>query len=76
MPEEQVKDIQQSEPVVDIPTEGDPVDIELKEDSSPKDQGTEQKSEVKKVRLELISLLASFVKQNVGKVPLLTTQNA
>jgi hypothetical protein len=46
MPEEQVKDIQQSEPVVDIPTEGDPVDIELKEDKSPKEQETEQKPEV------------------------------
>ena len=47
MPEEQVKDIQQSEPVVDIPTEGDPVDVELKEDSSPKEQSTEPKVEVK-----------------------------
>ena len=47
MPEEQTKDIQQSEPVVDIPTEGDPVDIELKEDSSPKEQSTEPKVEVK-----------------------------
>ena len=47
MPEEQVKDIQQSEPVVDIPTEGDPVDVELKEDSSPKEQSTEPKIEVK-----------------------------
>jgi hypothetical protein len=43
MPEEQVKDIQQSEPVVDIPTEGDSVDVELKEDSSPKEQPVEQK---------------------------------
>ena len=47
MPEEQVKDIQQSEPVVDIPTEGDPVDVELKEDSSPKEQSTEPKVEIK-----------------------------
>jgi hypothetical protein len=48
MPEEQTKsDIQQSEPVVDIPTEGDPVDIELKEDSSPKEQSTEPEIEVK-----------------------------
>jgi hypothetical protein len=48
MPEEQTKsDIQQSEPVVDIPTEGDPVDIELKEDSSPKEQSTEPEVEVK-----------------------------
>jgi len=46
MPEEQVKDIQQSEPVVDIPTEGDPVDIELKEDSSPKEQSTEKEPEI------------------------------
>ena len=38
MPEEQLKDIQQSEPVVDVPTEGDPVDIELKEDKAPKEQ--------------------------------------
>jgi len=47
MPEEQTKDIQQSEPVVDIPTEGDPIDVELKEDSSPKEQSTEPKVEVK-----------------------------
>ncbi len=47
MPEEQVKDIQQSEPVVDIPTEGDPVDVELKDDSSPKEQPTEPEVEVK-----------------------------
>jgi len=46
MPEEQVKDIQQSEPVVDIPTEGDPVDVELKDDSSPKEQPAEQKPEI------------------------------
>ena len=46
MPEEQVKDIQQSEPVVDIPTEGDPIDVELKEDSSPKEQSTEKEPEV------------------------------
>jgi len=46
MPEEQIKDIQQSEPVVDIPTEGDPVDIELKEDSSPKEQSTEKEPEI------------------------------
>ena len=37
MPEEQIKDIQQSEPVVDVPREGDPVDIELKEDKVPKE---------------------------------------
>ena len=46
MPEEQIKDIQQSEPVVDIPTEGDPVDVELKDDSSPKEQPAEQKPEI------------------------------
>jgi hypothetical protein len=46
MPEEQVKDIQQSEPVVDIPTEGDPIDVELKEDSSPKEQSAEKEPEI------------------------------
>ena len=46
MPEEQLKDIQQSEPVVDVPTEGDPVDIELKEDKAPKEQPTETAPEV------------------------------
>ena len=42
MPEEQVKDIQQSEPVVDIPTEGDPVDVELKDDSKPEESIKEE----------------------------------
>ena len=44
MPEEQTKI--NAEPTVDIPTEGDPVDVELKEDSSPKEQLTGQKPEV------------------------------
>ena len=44
MPEEQTKI--NAEPTVDIPTEGDPVDVELKDDSSPKEQSTEQKPEI------------------------------
>jgi len=46
MPEEQLKEIQHSEPVVDVPTEGDPVDIELKEDKPSNEQSTETAPEI------------------------------
>ena len=67
MPEEQVKDIQQSEPVVDIPTEGDPVDIELKEDSSPKDQGTEQTSSCRVQNFRDLMFQAGKKKESMEK---------
>ena len=71
MPEEQTKDIQQSEPVVDIPTEGDPVDVELKDDSSPKEQPAEQTPEVEvKVESEKEELdeYSEKVKSRINKL--------
>jgi hypothetical protein len=70
MPEEQIKDIQQSEPVVDVPTEGDPVDIELKDDKTPKEQptGTAPEVEVTTTEKEELDDYSEKVKGRINKL--------